>query len=221
MTGTIALSGLRVRLERTTDQPCAACGGTTVVIDEGAGSQAASLRCAGCDRHRGGLPQEIVKFLSEVVRLFGIPAEPLLLKDASHSKQGIAMKRSELFPSRFLRHADLQSRPQTVVIKEVTLEDVGDDAKQKPVLYFRGKVKGFVLNATNYDAIAATYGDDTDDWSGQPVELYPTKVPFKGQLTDAIRVRIPQPKSPSASPPAPKPAPPPTPAPALAEETRR
>ena len=102
VTGTIALSGLRVRLERTTDQPCAACGGTTVVIDEGAGSQAASLRCAGCDRHRGGLPQEIVKFLSEVVRLFGIPAEPLLLKDASHSKQGIAMKRSELFPSRFL-----------------------------------------------------------------------------------------------------------------------
>ena len=56
----------------------------------------------------------------------------------------------------------------------------GDDGKQKPVLYFRGKVKGFVLNATNYDAIADAYGDETDDWSGQPVELYPTKVPFKG-----------------------------------------
>ena len=104
------------------------------------------------------------------------------------------MKRHELFPSRFLRHADLQGRPQTVIIKDVTLEDVGDDDKQKPVIRFRGKEKGFVCNATNYDVIADAYGDETDDWAGQPIELYPTRVPFKGQLTDAIRVRIPQAK---------------------------
>ena len=76
----------------------------------------------------------------------------------------------------------------------VTLEDVGDDGKQKPVIRFRGKEKGFVCNATNYDVIADAYGDETDDWAGQPIELYPTRVPFKGQLTDAIRVRIPQAK---------------------------
>ena len=71
---------------------------------------------------------------------------------------------------------------------------MGDDGKQKPVIYFRGKEKGLVCNATNYDVIADAYGDETDDWAGQPIELYPTKVPFKGQLTDAIRVRIPQAK---------------------------
>jgi hypothetical protein len=120
------------------------------------------------------------------------------------------MKRNELFPSRFLHHADLQGRSQTVIIKDVTLEDVGDDGRQKPVIRFRGREKGFVCNATNYDVIADTYGDETDDWAGQPIELYPTRVPFKGQLTDAIRVRIPQAK-PTA---APKPVP--TPKPALA-----
>ena len=76
------------------------------------------------------------------------------------------------------------------------------------MLHFRGKQKGFVVNATNYDVIADAYGDETDDWAGQPIELYPTRVHFKGQLTDAIRVRIPQAK------PAPKPAPTPTSKPA-------
>jgi hypothetical protein len=175
-----------------------------VVIGEGAGPHAGSLRCAGCDRHRGWLPHIIANFLSETARLFGVPNEPFLIRDASQTQAnliGDEMKRSELFPSRFLRHADLQGRPQIVIIKDVTLEDVGDDSKQKPVIRFRGKEKGFVCNATNYDVIADAYGDETDDWAGQPIELYPTRVPFKGQLTDAIRVRIPQAK------PTPKPVP--------------
>jgi hypothetical protein len=117
------------------------------------------------------------------------------------------MRRSELFPSRFLRHADLQGRPQTVIIKIVILEDVGDDSRQKPVIYFRGKEKGLVCNATNYDVIAEAYGDETDDWAGQPIELYPTRVNFKGQLTDTIRVRIPPRKDPPESKPAPTPKP--------------
>ena len=121
------------------------------------------------------------------------------------------MKRHELFPSRFLRHADLQGRPQTVIIEDVTLEDVGGE--KKPVIRFRGKQKGFVCNATNYDIIADAYGDQTDDWPGQPLELYPTRVQFKGQLTDAVRVRIP----PAKPAPAPKQAPAPKPAPEASE----
>jgi hypothetical protein len=71
----------------------------------------------------------------------------------------------------------------------------------------RRSEKGFVCNATNYDVIADAYGDETDDWTGQPIELFPTKVAFKGQLTDAIRVRIPQAKPASKPAPTPKPAP--------------
>jgi hypothetical protein len=196
---------LYVRLERTIDTPCT-CGGTFVVIGEAAGPHAASLRCAGCDQHRGWLPGTITNFLSETVRLFGVPNEPFLIRDASQTQlnlRGVDMRRSELFPSRFLRHADLQGRPQTVIIKDVALEDVGGDGKQKPVIRFRGKEKGFVCNATNYDVIADAYGDETDDWAGQPIELYPTRVAFKGQLTDTIRVRIPQAKPAPAQKPAP------------------
>ena len=123
------------------------------------------------------------------------------------------MNRSELFPSRYVRHADLLGRTSTVVIESVALEDVGDEDKRKPVIHFRGKQKGLVLNATNYNIIADAYGDETDDWAGQPIELYPTKVPFKGKLTDAIRVRIP----PTKPGPAPVPTPVPKPAPASVE----
>ena len=204
VTNTTALVGLRVRLERMVDPPCVTCGETVAVIGEGADRQTASLRCAGCDCHRGCLPQSIMEFLSEVVRLFGVLDEPLVIKDASHPNlNGDDMpKRSDFFPSRFVRAADLQGRTMTAVIEDVALEDVGgDDGKQKPVIRFRGKVKGLVLNATNYDLIADCYGDETRNWPGQPIELYPTKVPFKGQLTDAIRVR---PKHPPAAKPQPK-----------------
>jgi hypothetical protein len=136
--------------------------------------------------------------------LFGVPDEPFLIRDASYGKlKDINMRRDDLFPSRFVRNADLKGRPLTVIIREVILEEVGNDGKQKPVIYFRGKEKGFVCNATNFDVIADAYGGETDDWSDQPIELYPTRVTFRGQLTDTIRVRIPQAKP----APVPKPAP--------------
>ena len=80
------ITGLRVRLERTVDTPCVTCGETVVVIGEGAGPHAASLRCAGCDRHRGWLPRTITNFLSETARLFGVPDEPFLIRDASQTQ---------------------------------------------------------------------------------------------------------------------------------------
>ena len=82
------IAGVRVRLERTADKPCRTCGETVVVISDGADGQTARLRCAGCDRDRGSLPPSITKFLSETVRLFGVPDEPVLIKDACHSTIG-------------------------------------------------------------------------------------------------------------------------------------
>ena len=55
--------GLRIRLGRTIDTPCAACGHSIVVIGQGAGPHAAGLLCVGCDRHRGWLPRGVTEFL--------------------------------------------------------------------------------------------------------------------------------------------------------------
>jgi hypothetical protein len=76
------LLGLPIKLERTIDGPCAACGDTAVIIGEGAGPHIASLRCACCDRHRGWLPKAVADFLTDLVVRFGRPTEPITVRNS-------------------------------------------------------------------------------------------------------------------------------------------
>jgi hypothetical protein len=99
------------------------------------------------------------------------------------------MKISEEFPSKYLKASDLQGREVRVTIATVEREKMGDDTK--PVVYFKGKEKGVVLNKTNSNVIADAYGDDTDDWFGQDVILLSVMTDYAGKATPAIRVRIP------------------------------
>ncbi len=95
------------------------------------------------------------------------------------------------YPSKYLRSADLEGRTIKVTIERVEMETVGDN--MKPVVYFKGKTKGLVANKTNGMTLAAEFGPETDNWEGAVIELYSTKVPFQGQLTDSLRVRVPPP----------------------------
>ncbi len=110
------------------------------------------------------------------------------------------MKISAAFPSRYLKAADLQDKPITLIMSRVELENIGDD-ESKPVLYFTKTAKGLVLNKTNAKVIVAAHGDSTDEWEGKPITLFPAMVDFRGDTVEAIRVRIPKPAA------APKPAP--------------
>jgi hypothetical protein len=71
------LIGLPIRLERTTEVPCAICCETAVVI--GAGT---ALHCAGCNRRRGSLPKAVADFLQASVRLFGRPTQPITIRNS-------------------------------------------------------------------------------------------------------------------------------------------
>ena len=103
------------------------------------------------------------------------------------------MKIMGAFPSKYLSAADLQDKPHTLVMSRVEMETIGGDDK-KPVLYFSKSQKGLVLNKTNSKQIAAQYGDDTDDWEGKSIVLFPAMVDFKGDTVEAIRVRAPKPQ---------------------------
>jgi len=104
------------------------------------------------------------------------------------------MKIGSVFPSKYLRAADLGGRTVPVTMDVVQVEPLGDD-EEKPVLYFAGKAKGLVLNRTNAEVIAAAYGEETDGWIGKPIELYPDKTHFGGRLVDCLRVRVPTPRA--------------------------
>jgi len=101
------------------------------------------------------------------------------------------MKLGEAFPSKYLKAADLQGNRVKAVIDSVEITSIGDD-DDKLVIYFRGKKKALVCNVTNARMIEEIVGsDETDEWAGREVLLYPTKVDYAGRRVDAIRVDYP------------------------------
>jgi len=95
------------------------------------------------------------------------------------------------FPSKYLKASDLMGRNARVLIGRVEVEMIGQD--RRAILYFQGKEKGLVLNKTNANTIADTWGPNTDTWEGKEITLYPARVDYQGKRVDAIRVQVTQP----------------------------
>ncbi len=97
---------------------------------------------------------------------------------------------SEFYSGEFLKCEDLKNQDAQVTIDKVEERDFEND-RPKLVLSFRGKDKLLVLNKTNAKNIARFLGNATEDWPGNDIVLHPTKVDFKGDYVDAIRVHEP------------------------------
>ena len=69
------LAGLNVRLP----DHCR-CGGDVARIGPPAGPHLAELRCARCEQHRGWLPREAHRFITETIKNFGRPTEPISIR---------------------------------------------------------------------------------------------------------------------------------------------
>jgi hypothetical protein len=93
----------------------------------------------------------------------------------------------QLYPSRFLRCADLNGKPMRVTIAGIAREDIGGEPKV--IMSFTDGAKSLIVNKTNAKAIARILGDETRAWTGHDIMLVPAAVDFKGDSVDAIRVR--------------------------------
>jgi hypothetical protein len=95
--------------------------------------------------------------------------------------------------SKYLKAEDMVGKTTVVVISDV--EDVQFDdkgTKPKPVLSFKNRDKALVVNATNFDTLAAGIGNNTNKWPGHSIVLKGAKVGFKGRLVDSIVVEVPK-----------------------------
>ncbi len=77
--------------------------------------------------------------------------------------------------SKFLKAKDFEGQNLKVVIdrlEEAHFEanDFGP-ATNKPILYFKGKERGLVVNASNVQILIEAYGSDSDSWSGRQIGL--------------------------------------------------
>lgn len=110
------------------------------------------------------------------------------------------MKVDEAFPSKYLTAADLCNSTVTVVIETMIMEEVQKGEDKKPVVYFRGKNKGLVLNKTNANTIADMHGQEMDTWGGKSISLWPTQTEFQGRAVACIRVKLGGSDGPQTSP---------------------
>jgi hypothetical protein len=185
--------GLEVILPR----PCW-CGDCIAVVGSSCGPHHASFECGHCGIHRGWMSGETYRFISTIIDTIGRPLEPIRVTTNSRTRvdesnttqltrKDTNMHIDQLYPSRFLRCADLNGRPRRVTIAGLKREDVGGE--QKNVLAFTDETL-LILNKTNARAIAKALGcDDTKDWRGKSITLVPALTDFKGDTVDCIRVR--------------------------------
>ncbi len=109
------------------------------------------------------------------------------------------MKVSEMFPSKYLRAADIPAgREVPVRINFLEMVPVEGEDELKPCLFFENAKKGLVLNKTNATAIAMAFGDDADQWHGKTIAVFATTTMFGGKIVPCIRVRVPAPFAPPA-----------------------
>lgn len=89
---------------------------------------------------------------------------------------------------------DLGGKDRVVEITAVAAGSIGrgKDKAKKPILSLKtgkGVVRTMACNITNARVIKTLYGNDTTEWVGKRVTLYPTTATFGAELHDAIRIR--------------------------------
>jgi len=99
------------------------------------------------------------------------------------------MRREDAYPSKFMKSVDVKGKPIIAVISHVEMEVVGQgaDQKKKPVMHLEGH-KPMVVNATNWDALADAFGDDSDEWVGRKIKIRCVKTQYAGKPVDGLRV---------------------------------
>jgi hypothetical protein len=90
--------------------------------------------------------------------------------------------------SSFLKKEDIGDRRVKVIISRVGVTTF-DDSSKKLVLHFQGKEKGVALNRTNTQVLAGAFGQESDGWLGQQVELWVDPyVTFGGKMVGGLKI---------------------------------
>ena len=100
------------------------------------------------------------------------------------------MKFGQVFQSQYFRGADLVEDFVGTITK-VGTEMIGEKDERR-VVSFEGTEKRLIVNKTNWNKAAEVLNEDDDaNWVGRRIRLRRERVPFKGDIVDAVRVDSP------------------------------
>lgn len=96
----------------------------------------------------------------------------------------------QLYPGRFLKSGELLGKKVTVVIDDVSIDELeGEKGKKvQGILYLRGKAKQIVLNKTNGLCLKAMFGRKLGDWIGKRIVIFQGTTKFGADTVDCIRI---------------------------------
>ncbi len=107
------------------------------------------------------------------------------------------MKSADVYPSKWLAAADLANDDESykeplVTIDRVVLEEISN-TEEKPVMYFKDRRKGMIVNKTNWKRLEYILkSDESDNWHGKQITLYVELVDMRGEMKPALRVKPPK-----------------------------
>src|SRR5215510_10124026 len=97
---------------------------------------------------------------------------------------------ADFFHSNYLKASDLAGKERQVTITHIEARKFENDTKRKPVALFKETgAKGLVLNKTNFVTVAAIHGDNSDNWAGKQITIYPDFTSYQGKPIETIRIR--------------------------------
>jgi len=104
------------------------------------------------------------------------------------------MKLNNMFPRKYATGADLNGNTVNVTIESMAVEKLSPHAGQPPmdrfVLYFKETQKGVILSRTLAEQVASILqSDDTDQWIGRKISLFPQQMNVAGKSRIAIRAK--------------------------------
>lgn len=102
------------------------------------------------------------------------------------------MKFSEMYPRDRIYAADFQGKHVTLTFKSVTKELLGKGTpseKTMPVWHFEETEKSLPAVLTNGVCARAMFGDDSDQWIGRRITLFPDK-DTSGLADDGLCIRV-------------------------------
>lgn len=96
-----------------------------------------------------------------------------------------------MFKGEHISAAEFAGKTPTLTIEQVALVQMEDEkkgTKEKGVIHFRETKRGWVMNRTNAECLAAMFGPETDRWTGKRVKLQAVEVQFGKERVPGIRV---------------------------------
>lgn len=120
------------------------------------------------------------------------------------------MKASNFIGGDYLKSEHIGETRPVVTVARYTIEKGQDQSGhrwERPCLWFQGKERGLLMNATNLNACVAAWGDEMDAWIGRQLTLYvDPNVQYQGKTVPGLRV-LPSAGNVPAAAPAPQPSP--------------